>query len=94
MVCAMRRALVMGLPWLALMALSIAITYGMSMVATNAVSASAQSGGPVPTMVARPNGSTPPSTGNWIVYVGPNCWLPDPSGLEACKSETASGDHP
>jgi len=94
MLCAMRRALVMGLPWLAVMALSIAIVYGMSMVATNAVSTSTRTGGPAPTMVARPNGSTASSSGRWIVYVGQNCWLPDPSGLEPCRSETAAGDHP
>jgi len=90
----MGRAFQLGLPWLVVMAISCAIAYGTSVAVMSPRSTSTGSAASVPTVFDRPVGSQQSSNGNnWILQVGPNCWLPDPSGLMRCPSPTTASDH-
>ena len=87
----MTRAAAFGLPWIALMAISVTLAYAMSMAVTNGLSTTAQADGPVPTVIDRPVGSEACVNSAWVVYVGQNTWIPD--AREPCRSETTVADH-
>ena len=89
----MARAVSLGLPWLALMAISAIVAYGMNMVMTCGVATTTRADESVPIVIARPVGSEASVSGGWSVYVSPNCWIPDPSGRESCVRETTGADH-
>jgi hypothetical protein len=88
MLYALARAVSLGLPWLAVAAISATMAYGISTALTSGVSTVTRANESVPIVTARPIGAEASNGGNWSVYVGPNCWLPDPSGLETCGSQS------
>jgi hypothetical protein len=90
---AIARAVSLGLPWLAVMAISATMAYGMNMVMTSGVPIATRADKSVSIVSARPVGSDASVSGAWSVYVGRNCWIPDPSGLEPCVTETSTADH-
>jgi hypothetical protein len=85
---AMKRAALLVLPWLAVIAITVTAAYGMTSAVTNGVSAAAPTNAPVQVETAHTG-----NIGAWTTQVGPNCWLPDPSGLEPCASGTPAVDH-
>ena len=67
MLCAMARAVSLGLPWLALMAISAIVAYGMNMVMTCGVATTTRADESVPIVIARPVGSEASVSGGWSV---------------------------
>ena len=90
MVCAMARAVALGLPWLAMMAISVAVAYAMNVALTSGVSTTAQAIDPVSTVIGRPVGSVECINGARFVYIGANSFILDPG--ERCRSETTAAD--
>jgi hypothetical protein len=91
MLSVIARAPLFGLPWLAAIAISLAIVYGMSLASTSGVSTTTRSDAAVQIATARPVGGAVGGGEGWVTYVGNGCWIPDPSGSESCASQTASG---
>lgn len=82
--CAIARYGSLSLPWLTVMAISVVMAFGLSMVVTGGLSTTRRAEESPVMSNARPGGSE----ASWVTYVGQNCWLPDPSGREACVSGT------
>jgi hypothetical protein len=74
-----------GLPWAAMLAIAASLTFAMSLAFTSSASRPVRERESVPTVNARPVGSD--TGGAWSVYVGGGCWIPDPTGIEACASK-------
>ena len=90
MFCATARTVRAGLPWLAVVAISLSVAYGMNMVVASGVAATTRADSSTPIVNARPVGSDVGSS--WVVHAGPNCWLPDPSGLQSCTRPATGAD--
>jgi hypothetical protein len=91
MLSVIARAPGFGLAWLAPIAISVAIAYGLSLALTTEVSTTTRGDASVQMTTARPVGGAAAGGDAWVTYVGNNCWLPDPSGQEPCVSQTGSG---
>ncbi len=81
------RALSFGLPWLVVMAISVTIAYGMSLALTGGASTTTRGDASVRIATDRPVGGAAAGGEGWVVYLGNNCWIPDPR--EQCASKTA-----
>jgi hypothetical protein len=90
MLCAMARAVAFGLPWLAVMAISVTVAYAMNMALTSGTSTTARAVDPVSTAFARPVGSVECINGARMVYLGANSSIRDPS--ESCRSDSTAAD--
>ena len=84
------RAMSFGLPWAVMLAITVTMAFGIRVLVTNGVSTPARVLESAPTVIARPVGSDVGS--GWSVYVGNNCWLPDPSGLMSCGTVGPGSD--
>jgi hypothetical protein len=91
MFSAMARAAAVGLPWLAVMAVSVGLGYGMDVAVTSGVSMTTPAQETVSDVIARPAGSEGCISHGWIVYVGLNTWIPDPSRPSPCRDERTVG---
>jgi predicted ABC-type sugar transport system permease subunit len=86
------RAAALGLPWLVVMAISVTVAYAMTMALRSGPSTSAQAAESAPMVIARATGSEACVTSGWMVYVGLNSWIHDPSTADPCRSETTTAD--
>jgi len=91
MLSVISRAQAFALPWLAAIAISLAIVYGLSMTPTREVPMTSGGDASARIPTARPVGGAAAGGEGWVTYVGNNCWIPDPSGKESCASQPGSG---
>ena len=91
MFSAMARAAAVGLPWLAVMAVSVGLAYGMDVAVPSGVSRTTPAEETVSDVIARPAGSEGCISHGWIVYVGLNTWIPDPNRAAFCRDESTVG---
>jgi hypothetical protein len=75
------------------MAISLILAYSMNLVVLRGSSTTTRADESAETATARTVGGAASGGGAWVVNVGHNCWLPDPSGLEYCGSEPGAKDH-
>jgi hypothetical protein len=91
MLSAMARAAAVGLPWIAVMAVSVGLGYSMDVAVTSGVSVTTPAEESVSGVIARPNGSEGCLSHGWMIYVGLGTWLPDPSRAAFCRDESSVG---
>jgi hypothetical protein len=91
MLSVIARAQAFALPWLAAIAISLAIVYGMSAALASGASMTTPGDASVRIATARPLGGAAAGGEGRVIYAGNNCWIPDPSGSETCGSQTGSG---
>jgi len=91
MFSAMARAAAVGLPWIAVVAVSVGLGYGMDVAATSGVSMTTPAEESVSDVIARPDSIEGCVSNGWMVYVGLGTWLPDPSRAAFCRDESTVG---
>jgi hypothetical protein len=91
MFSAMARAAAVGLPWLAVMAVSVGLGYGMDIAVTSGVSMTTPAEESASDVIARPDGSEGCVSDGWMIYVGLNSWMHDPSRPASCRVESTVG---
>ena len=81
-----------GLPWLAVMAASVSLGYGLDVAVTRGVSTTVRAEESVASAIAET--ASQPVTNEacitshrWMVYIGLNSWIADPSRALLCSVE-------
>lgn len=82
----------LGLPWLAVMAASLSLGYGLNVAVALGLSTTARAGEAVASPIAetgtRPvTNETCSTSSGWMVYVGMNSWITDPRRAVFCSAE-------
>jgi hypothetical protein len=81
------RTMSLAAPWLLILTISATLACGVNARLTYGVATTSQAAETTTSPGSRPVGGAAAGGDGWVVYGGPNCWLPDPTGRSSCANE-------